>query len=390
MKLKFFNEIKENEFEIIISGEFGWSVDGKQVANEIRYLNKQGATKITQRINSGGGSVIDAYDIVDANVNSKAIIETIITGIAGSAAGWVAATGTNGNRKIVDYGVAMIHDPSLDGETIEMTKEEKTKTSLLAIKESIATIFVNMTGKSRDEINDLMTKETWFSSDAWVSNGFADKVIKTNNKIKKENLSKLQIMNLCEKEGYKFITNSIELNTLNMKNLLNHLKLAEAANEQQIIEAIKLIETNLLNVSNELKISKDTITKLTSEKNALQIVIDGYKTSEKTANLEKVKAIIDEAVRAGKIREAEKAKWNETFGEDFAKAKIMVDSIVLQNADIINQINNSQNALIPAERKTWSFRDWEKRDAEGLAKIKNDNLTLYKEMYKLEYKVDYN
>jgi len=68
----------------------------------------------------------------------------------------------------------------------------------------------------------------------------------------------------------------------------------------------------------------------------------------------------------------------------------MVDSIVLQNADIINQINNSQNALIPTERKTWSFRDWEKRDAEGLAKIKNDNLTLYKEMYKLEYKVDYN
>ena len=127
--LKFFNKIGENEYEIILSGEIGWSINGKEIAKEIRFLNSIGATKIIERINSPGGSVIDAYDIVDANLNSQAIIETIVTGLAGSAAGWIAATGTKGNRKIVDYGMGMIHDPSMGGDTIESTKAEKVQTA---------------------------------------------------------------------------------------------------------------------------------------------------------------------------------------------------------------------------------------------------------------------
>ena len=113
MNLQFFNKKSDFEYELILSGDVGTEIKGKEIAAEIRYLNTIGAKKITERINSNGGAIRDGYDIVDANLNSKAIIETIIVGLAASTAGWIAATGTKGHRFIVDYGKGMMHDPSL-------------------------------------------------------------------------------------------------------------------------------------------------------------------------------------------------------------------------------------------------------------------------------------
>ena len=38
------------------------------------------------------------------------------------------------------------------------------------------------------------------------------------------------------------------------------------------------------------------------------------------------------------------------------------------------------------DRSTWTIRDWEKKDAKGLAKIKNETLEVYNEMYNAYYK----
>ena len=56
--------------------------------------------------------------------------------------------------------------------------------------------------------------------------------------------------------------------------------------------------------------------------------------------------------------------------------------------NIAEQINNGKGAsLVPAERKAWSFRKWEKEDPKGLENIKNKAEKLYKKMYESEYGV---
>jgi ATP-dependent protease ClpP protease subunit len=213
--LKFFNKLDNNEYELILSGEVGWEINGKEIADEIRYLNSIKATKIIERINSGGGDVISAFDIIDANLNSDAIIETIITGVAASSAGWIAASGSQGHRKVVDYGKGMIHDPSIWGVTLEEMEEGKDKNTLLSIKDSIVTIFSNMTGKTKEEISLLMTNETWYGAEMWVQEGFADKVINTVKKpILTENMSIANMVNACEN-----FAKDIKLNKVTMDKL---------------------------------------------------------------------------------------------------------------------------------------------------------------------------
>lgn len=200
MNLYYFKNKGNNEYEIVLSGDVGEHINTREVAREIRYLNTIGATKITERINSPGGYVVEGYDIVDANITSNAIIETIITGLAASTAGWLAATGTKGHRFIVDYGKAMVHDPALGMDKIEDLPDGSDKEGLIQIKDSIATILSNHSNLNKNAISEMMTKETWMDAKTWVRNGFADKVITTADKpVIKENYTIMEFVNACDK-----------------------------------------------------------------------------------------------------------------------------------------------------------------------------------------------
>ena len=64
-------------------------------------------------------------------------------------------------------------------------------------------------------------------------------------------------------------------------------------------------------------------------------------------------------------------------------------------ANMISKINNVKDAVKVFDvknidksevRSDWTIRDWEKKDAKGLAKIKNETPEVYNEMYNKHYK----
>ena len=390
--LKFFNKLDNNEYELTLSGDFGSDINCKQIADEIRYLNTIGATKIIERINSSGGSVIPAFDIIDANIQSQAIIETIIIGISASTAGWIAASGTKGYRKILDYGKGMVHDPALFGITLNEMAESKSKTALLNIKDSIVTIFSNMTGKTKEEISLLMTNETWYDAEGWVQEGFADKVINTVKKpILTENMSIANMVNACEN-----FAKDIKLNKVTMDKLTNHFKLVVGSNEDEVLNAIKVIENDNkdLKAENTTLIEvKDTLTTENSDLKANEIaqqtIIDGFKDAEKVNNTEKVLAIINKGIEDGKFKKDDTEKFVNLFGEDFEKAKAVIDCLIIPVANILGHINTEGHELIPENCKNWTIRDWEKKDSKGLENIKDKFPELYNKMYKDTYNVEF-
>ena len=363
MDLKYFKNTSKNEFELILSGDVGIEINGKQIADEIRYLNSIGATKITERINSGGGFVLDGYDIVDANINSKAIIETIITGLAASTAGWLAATGTKGYRFIVDYGKAMIHDPSVGDKSLEEMEDGKDKNGLLAIKDSISTILSNNSILDKDAISSMMTKETWLSADQWVSLGFADKVIfKDAKPVFSSKTTMFEFMNICHNFNNKIINNKMDIQEL--ENKVQNLSGQITAKDTRISE----LENKVTEKDTKIDEIENKVTEKEAEISELNNKVKEFETKE-------VENAVKSAISLGKFSEENKETLIEQAAsmgvENFNK---MVEMVKLPQTNVINQINDEGTKAKKDSNEEKLAKEYEElstNNVDELIRIKN-------------------
>lgn len=377
MDLKYFRNIAKNEYELILSGDVGLNINTIQVANEIRYLNTIGATKIIERINSPGGFVVDGYDIVDANLNSKAIIETIITGLAASTAGWLAATGTKGYRFIVDYGKGMIHDPSLGSDKIEDLPEGPDKNGLINIKDSISIILSNNSNLNKNKIDDMMTKETWLSAEKWVEMGFADKVIITDRKPKlKENLTILEFMNICREFHKPKETLKIE-NKMEVKELENKV--------ENLSGQIEAKDGRISDLENKVSEKDGVISEMENKATEKDATITELKNKVQEFETKEVENAVQSAITSDKFSEENKDALTEqatAMGvENFNK---MVEMVKLPQANVIDQIDNKGKK---GEKKTTDeklaaeFQNLAENDPAKLEEIKNQEPARFEKMH---------
>ncbi len=177
-----FNNTSKDEAELTIYGyiamEESWyfdTVSSKKFARDLKNLGN--VKKITVKINSGGGDVFAAHAIHSLLKENSAKVTTIVEGLAASAASVILMAG---DEIIVPAtGFVMIHNPSTIavGEAKDFIKMAET---LNVIKNGIVNAYVDKTGKSKDEISDLMDKETWMTGEDAVKEGFADKLEKDN------------------------------------------------------------------------------------------------------------------------------------------------------------------------------------------------------------------
>lgn len=129
------------------------------------------------RINSPGGSVFDGMAIYNAIKDHKADTTTIIDGLAASAASYIALAG---DKVIMAEGTfLMIHDPYslVVGTSEDMRKEADL---LDKVRDQIAGLYANKSGKSLSEITTMMSDETWMTGKEAKASGFADEVTEDN------------------------------------------------------------------------------------------------------------------------------------------------------------------------------------------------------------------
>ena len=131
---------------------------------------------VTVHINSPGGSVYDGLAIYNFLTSSRNKIKVSIDGMAGSIAGVVAMAGDT--VSIHQSGMFMVHNASamMGGGTKEHM--EKQIEVLDKIDEIQLNIFTRKKGQSKETIQALMTKETYFTSKEAKRLGFVDTIIK--------------------------------------------------------------------------------------------------------------------------------------------------------------------------------------------------------------------
>jgi ATP-dependent protease ClpP protease subunit len=147
-------------------------VSAKQFATDLSKLPSS-VKRLDIHINSPGGSVFEAQAIYSRLADHRTEKVVYVDGLAASAASIVAMVG----HKIYIRANAnmMIHLPSgiVMGNADDM---RQMVTALDSITESMINVYAKRTGLERDEIQDLLSAETWFSPQQAVEKGFADEV----------------------------------------------------------------------------------------------------------------------------------------------------------------------------------------------------------------------
>lgn len=125
-------------------------------------------------INSGGGDVYAGSEIYTALRSYPGDVTVKIVGIAASAASVIAMAGNH--VEISPVAQIMIHNVSsgLYGDSKAFAHEAEV---LSGFNQSIANSYVAKTGKSMEELLELMSKETWFTAEKAVAHGFADSIM---------------------------------------------------------------------------------------------------------------------------------------------------------------------------------------------------------------------
>ncbi|MDW4416742.1 Clp protease ClpP [Staphylococcus saprophyticus] len=122
-------------------------------------------------INSGGGDVFSGSEIYTALKEHQGNVNVKVVGVAASAASVIAMAGSK--IEMSPTAQMMIHNAS--SIAVGDNREMQTAYNMLtSANKAVANAYIAKTGKSEQEITDLMNEETWFSADTAVEQGFAD------------------------------------------------------------------------------------------------------------------------------------------------------------------------------------------------------------------------
>lgn len=167
---------KAKSAEILLYGSIGASWWGDSITavdfkKELKNLGE--IDEISLRINSEGGSVFDAAAIYNSLVEHPARVVAHVDGMALSAASVILMAGEE--RHMAENAFIMIHDPwsMVAGDSRALRKEADL---LDQIKSTIVKMYVDRTGISVEEAEQLMSDETWMTADEAKEKGFIDSI----------------------------------------------------------------------------------------------------------------------------------------------------------------------------------------------------------------------
>lgn len=185
--------------EIILTGTIGeGNATSEAFLNALAGLDLTPEDELLILIDSPGGSVLDGFKIFNAiaSLPNKKVIR--ITSMAASIASLIVMAADV--VQMAEVSVMMIHRSStfIQGNS-EMMKQQIG--ALEAIDKTMVGLFVAKTGLPAEQIEEMLSEETWFTSGEALQLGFIDEIIynqKSNKMEKKVNALQKIIASLQE------------------------------------------------------------------------------------------------------------------------------------------------------------------------------------------------
>jgi ATP-dependent Clp protease protease subunit len=165
-----------NDRIIFLSEEVN-DVTASLVVAQLLYLESQDPDKdINLYINSPGGSITAGMAIYDTMQYIKPDVSTICVGMAASMGAFLLAAGAKGKRFVLPNSEIMIHQP-LGGTRGQATDIKIHAERIIKIKQNLNRILSEVTGQELAVIERDTERDNFFTAEAAVAYGLADKVI---------------------------------------------------------------------------------------------------------------------------------------------------------------------------------------------------------------------
>ena len=180
-KVKLNEQVTQDSIKRMID-EIGRLFGAKAVAEgadfgEIMNIAENAVDVLELEINSPGGSVFDGYTIYQEikSLRDRGVtVNATVTGMAASMASVICMACDK--ISMVKHGRMMIHDAS-SGAVGNAESLRKTADLLEAISEDIAVIYSDRNGMDKEEVREMMMRETWMNAREALANGFVDEVL---------------------------------------------------------------------------------------------------------------------------------------------------------------------------------------------------------------------
>ena len=327
-----------NNLSISIDEEIGsFGVNAKDFIEEVQ---SNGSKNIELTINSGGGSVFEAFAIYDFLKTSNLNVSVKIVGVAASAASVLALAGDT-LPTMTENSVIMIHNAwmpvismaGMNSEEIREYQQELEKDAKLmdALNLKIAKIYSNATGLDLEKVQKMMSDETWIFSEEALELGFVSEV-KEGKKI-----AAFASAKDLAKMGYKNTPSNYvnQLNNVNMseknESIMDKLKAlisSEGAKEasKEVAEPKDALDIDALKAELSASIKAELSEELElvkAEKLELETKLEAEK-AEVLAKADEVELAKKEVEKAKASRDVSEAKADVTEG---IKKEVIVDEL---------------------------------------------------------------
>eukprot|EP00924_Labyrinthula_sp_SR-Ha-C_P010056 snap_masked-scaffold_40-processed-gene-0.52-mRNA-1 protein AED:0.04 eAED:0.04 QI:0/-1/0/1/-1/1/1/0/199 len=145
---------------------------------QLLFLESTSPTKpINMYINSPGGVVTSGLAIYDTMQYISCPVHTLCLGQAASMGSLLLAAGEQGQRRILPHGRIMVHQPSggAQGQATDIgIQYEEIKRQ----KEALLQIYVKHTGRTKDEIEKIFDRDSFFNADEGKQFNLVDEVVR--------------------------------------------------------------------------------------------------------------------------------------------------------------------------------------------------------------------
>lgn len=158
----------------------GEEIDGQYItpedfAEDIERIKDK--ARIIIKLNSGGGDVYTALAIHNALKALPAHKTVIVEGLAASAASVIMCAGDEVH--VYPGSIVMVHGVSgYVNDRLDIFDVRKLARNFDAVERAMATIYAEKTGKTIDEMRQMMNAETWMTGQQAIDQGFADNIIR--------------------------------------------------------------------------------------------------------------------------------------------------------------------------------------------------------------------
>ncbi|CAM3935733.1 head maturation protease, ClpP-related [Bacillus paramycoides] len=170
----------------IISNDEAWiydwfEMDATSPGKISKELENANGEELVVSINSPGGYVNEGSEIYTALKNYPGHVEVQIVGLAASAASFIAMAADK--VRISPTAQIMIHNASMwnGGDHRDM---EKAAEMLKITDRAIVNAYVIKSGKSEEELLNMMAEETWMGPQQALENNFVDEIMFMENPVK--------------------------------------------------------------------------------------------------------------------------------------------------------------------------------------------------------------